>query len=545
MRGGRHSRGRGGRGRGEELRDLTAITRSGFGKSCSRAGETDLEEDLQSPNNYETVANPGAIKPQKLNSEQEMEDKGPVESEILMDLKQQVKELQQQLGKIAIPNSVTEAMSKSEQNQNEEAEKAENFPALTNKSIPVAPPPQLTLWKDKVKASSSNSGMPLKYVAPVYENGNQVVHIDSHDAVDLIKLWERAVVVYVVGGNVSIETIRGYIRKHWTHVSMPTIHSHEEGYFILRFNTDNECEEILKGGPYFLNRTPMVVKKWNCKFDFKEEVMRVIPVWVRLPNLPLHCWGEDTLSRIVSAIGVPILADECTAKQIKVSYARVLVEVDITKEFVKDIRVRDNMGREFCQKAIPEWKPFFCRSCNKIGHDCQMKTQEPVNQPNKEEGNGKEGKKMWIPVSIARAMQGVTSIADLRKRLTEETDFDLNLHRVHTHGNNETRQICEQVPAGTFHEIQQLETQQNGKQAAVSKQNAEAADLHDADPVHSSLHSTEGWTPVLSKNARRKQQQCTKGSESSQASHDISGDIEAAAHKNQHWDGNPPIPSSP
>ena len=27
----------------------------------------------------------------------------------------------------------------------------------------------------------------------------------------------------------------------------------------------------------------------GTNFDFKEEIMRVIPVWVRLPNLPLHC----------------------------------------------------------------------------------------------------------------------------------------------------------------------------------------------------------------------------------------------------------------
>lgn len=110
---------------------------------------------------------------------------------------------------------------------------------------------------------------------------------------------------------------------------MPTIHVHEDGFFIMRFNTDEECEEILKGGPYFLNKAPMIVKKWDKNFDFKDEILRVIPVWIRLPSLPLHCCGVEALSRIVSAVGVPIIADDCTAKQLKVSYARVLVEVDV------------------------------------------------------------------------------------------------------------------------------------------------------------------------------------------------------------------------
>ena len=57
------------------------------------------------------------------------------------------------------------------------------------------------------------------------------------------------------------------------------------------------------------------------------------------------------MSRIVSAIGVPIIVDECTTKQLKMSYARVLVEVDITKEFVKNIKVQDNTWKEFVQRA--------------------------------------------------------------------------------------------------------------------------------------------------------------------------------------------------
>lgn len=209
--------------------------------------------------------------------------------------------------------------------------------------------------------------MTLKFVPPLLENGIQVVQFESHDVIDLVNIWERAIVVYVVGGNTIAEILRGFIRKHWSFVNMPNIHTHEDGYFILKFNTENECNEVLKGGPYFLNRAPMIVKKWNMDFDFKEEIMRVIPVWIRLPSLPLHYWGEESLSRIVNAVSVPILADECTAKQLKVSYARVLVEVDITQEFVKEIKIRDNTGREFTQKAIPEWRPFYCRVCHKNG----------------------------------------------------------------------------------------------------------------------------------------------------------------------------------
>ena len=113
----------------------------------------------------------------------------------------------------------------------------------------------LTSWKDKVsKPPVSPIGMPLKFVAPTIENGKTIVSIESMDIDSLTKNWESAVVMYVVGGVTSVEIIRGFIRKHWSNVPIPSIHAHEEGFFILRFNSDSDVSKILNEGPYFLNR---------------------------------------------------------------------------------------------------------------------------------------------------------------------------------------------------------------------------------------------------------------------------------------------------
>ncbi|CAO2827739.1 unnamed protein product [Amaranthus hypochondriacus] len=418
MRGGRATRGRG-RGRGEELRDLCSITRSAKGKEGIRAGEQSDSED-------ENLSNSMSVELQDDITNMEINPTQPIatdESKIrdeLAEMKKQLKAVQE-----AIRQNATGSKEINDKaGQQIQVENSEDFPPLSNK-LPAttnAISTPVVSWKDKVSKPSPPVGMPLKFVPPIIENGTQIVHIDANDVVDLVKMWERAIVVYVVGGNVSLDILKGFIRKHWSFVSMPTIHQHEEGYFVMRFNTDSECEDVIKGGPYFLNRAPMVVKKWNRNFDFKEEIMRIIPVWVRLPNLPLHCWGEDTLSRIVSAIGVPVYADECTTKQLKVSYARVLVAVDITQDFIKEIKVRDSVGREFVQKAIPEWKPFFCRKCNTIGHDChgvQKPNQQQTTKNRSVEGKEGNEKQVWMPIEIAKAVQGVNSLAQLRQKLAE------------------------------------------------------------------------------------------------------------------------------
>jgi len=59
------------------------------------------------------------------------------------------------------------------------------------------------------------------------------------------------------------------------------------------------------------------------------------------PKLPLNCWGVGSLSRIASAIGVPLFSDEYTTKQTRISYARMLIEVNVTKAIPQQITIMD------------------------------------------------------------------------------------------------------------------------------------------------------------------------------------------------------------
>lgn len=103
------------------------------------------------------------------------------------------------------------------------------------------------------------------------------------------------------------------------------------------------------------------MKAWTSSFNFHEEIMRVVPLWVRFPNLPLNCWGLETLSRIGSMVGVPLFADECTTRQMRVSFARLLIEVDVTKPVPKVVYIEDVHGEIVEQKVHYDWIPPFCQ----------------------------------------------------------------------------------------------------------------------------------------------------------------------------------------
>lgn len=69
-------------------------------------------------------------------------------------------------------------------------------------------------------------------------------------------------------------------------------------------------------------------------------------------------------------LGVSISVDECTATQRRVTYARILVEVDVSKPLPKSIMVEDENGKVYDQAFFIEWIPHFCQKCQTLGHIC-------------------------------------------------------------------------------------------------------------------------------------------------------------------------------
>ncbi|KAK6791272.1 hypothetical protein RDI58_010353 [Solanum bulbocastanum] len=116
---------------------------------------------------------------------------------------------------------------------------------------------------------------------------------------------------------------------------------HEEGYSIVCFQSVEDMQVIMFFGPNSINNKPLILKNWTEDFDADQEFPTKIPIWVKFPNLPMNCWDCDSLSRIASAIGISVFADECTTNQRRISFAIMLVEVNVTKPLPDKINVMD------------------------------------------------------------------------------------------------------------------------------------------------------------------------------------------------------------
>lgn len=87
--------------------------------------------------------------------------------------------------------------------------------------------------------------------------------------------------------------------------------------------------------------------KWTVEFHFHKEILKMLPISVNLFGLPLYCWGTDSIHRIGSILGTPHFADECTTKLRRIAYARINVEIDVTRELVPTVTIMGVNGKFF------------------------------------------------------------------------------------------------------------------------------------------------------------------------------------------------------
>lgn len=172
----------------------------------------------------------------------------------------------------------------------------------------------------------------------------------------------------------------------------------------MRFNSFLcRDQKVLSSGPHTFFGKPMVVKAWTPTFHFHQELLRVIPLWVRLPNLPLHCWSEDSLSRIGSILGVPLFADACTSQKFRVSFARLLIEMDVTHSLPTEIQIVDGARNSYSQQVLYGWKPPFCTPCNKVGHNYALVNKDKPPKP--------KIVQKWLPKAVQANVPAVSRAA--------------------------------------------------------------------------------------------------------------------------------------
>lgn len=80
-----------------------------------------------------------------------------------------------------------------------------------------------------------------------------------------------------------------FVTSVWNFVAKPQILLHPQGYFIFRFQSIKNRDQILQAGPYTFKNKPMVLNKlWEVDFSFNQDGLSIIPLWDKIPEHPVE-----------------------------------------------------------------------------------------------------------------------------------------------------------------------------------------------------------------------------------------------------------------
>jgi hypothetical protein len=232
---------------------------------------------------------------------------------------------------------------------------------------PPPPPSPTTSFRKLVAAC--NKKLPPSDPPSFVKRLDVVPEIDlppDHPMKVALSLSERGLVGQFMGLWPSTRSTDNWIQRNWRPLitNSVTCYAVGRGYFIFEFISQEDRDLIFRNGPYFMGTQGLYLNRWTPSFDPASEVPKDVPVWVRLPNLPIHCWNPSSLQAIGNGLGRYI--DRADPKD-QYSCARICVEVDLEVGLPEAIKLKVGDWQHF-QKLDYEQLPFKCRGCHEYGH---------------------------------------------------------------------------------------------------------------------------------------------------------------------------------
>jgi len=198
---------------------------------------------------------------------------------------------------------------------------------------------------------------------------------------------------------------------------------HDSGWLIFEFLSESAMLDTLGGGPYSVFGWPLILQVMPDFFDFTPPDLTKMPTWVCFPNLPIRCWTPLYLSKLASVIGKPLHCDEPTYTKSKLSYARVLIEVDLLGTLPDLVSVQLPNGSTLGQQVIYESLPRFCKNCASMGHSTSScKKSSSKRKLSSSEGHTATSPSTAKPTAEPQHLSGCSIVAPLAGPLTKVTD---------------------------------------------------------------------------------------------------------------------------
>ncbi|XP_077249090.1 uncharacterized protein LOC143888520 [Tasmannia lanceolata] len=179
--------------------------------------------------------------------------------------------------------------------------------------------------------------------------------------------------------------IRDNLLKIWKIKGDLQVFTLNKGFYLFQFSSEEDSRYVLEMCDHSYGGRPLILRKWSPETPLEKLNLTSVPIWIRLPGLPLQFWSANGISKIASYIGNPLYMDSKTADSTRLSYARCCIEVEPGNPYPDAIPIHTSKGVHI-QEVQYDWKPQACKLCSNFSHtseacpktSLQVREQKPT-----------------------------------------------------------------------------------------------------------------------------------------------------------------------
>ncbi|KAI9079784.1 hypothetical protein K1719_038405 [Acacia pycnantha] len=193
----------------------------------------------------------------------------------------------------------------------------------------------------------------------------------------LMKPFHRTLVVKLMGRQLYHGFMVKKLRMLWARKGDIDVFDLENEFYLVNFQQQEDYMDALVGGPWVIEDAYLNVARWRPEFDPKMATIDSVVAWVRFPDLPAPFFDKKFLLSLRNSIGKAIRLDVHTTQRTRGKFARMCVELDLTKPLIPEFSVE---GQTL--SVVYESLGVLCQHRGRVGH--KKKECETVQKRNKE-----------------------------------------------------------------------------------------------------------------------------------------------------------------
>ncbi|XP_058727166.1 uncharacterized protein LOC131598601 [Vicia villosa] len=175
--------------------------------------------------------------------------------------------------------------------------------------------------------------------------------------------WRRGVIVKLLGRRIGYKALETRLKQMCVRKGIINIIDLSNDYYLVAFTYEEDKNAALVDGPWFIYDHYLTVKDWSPDFHPERDSIENVAVWIRISGLQIEYYDPKVLSFIGDRVGKSVKVDKNTLKQERGKYARICVEVNLTKPLLAMFTIK---GRRY--KIEYEGLHLLCLKCGKFGH---------------------------------------------------------------------------------------------------------------------------------------------------------------------------------